>query len=157
MNEHGNNQIKNVATYFMVTIFALLFLSSCGSHNAKNSTDPTKYTTLKLDKVSSDSTEYDIIITDAGYDSFLATQKPMDFYSQRYYENWNRYYVIDWNNKVRNSAYHSIKYQNIFDMYIDYDPSTDYGMEVNYKLYYYFRFVEERYGVRFNIPRAISY
>jgi hypothetical protein len=65
--------------------------------------------------------------------------------------------VLDWNEKVRNSVYHSSKYQNVFDMLIDYDTSTDYGLEVNYKLYYYFMFVQKRYGVRFNVPRAIKY
>ena len=146
-----------VLGYFTSIVLALIFLSSCGSNKTKKQDNTTKYSTLELDEISSDSTEYDIIISDIGYESFLVTQKPMEFYSQRYYENWNRYYVVDWNNKVRNSIYHSAKYQNVFEMFIDYNPSTNYGMEVNYKLYYYFMFVERRYGVRFNVPRAIKY
>jgi hypothetical protein len=154
-------QIKNtnrfVLGYFIVIVLFLFFLSSCGSNSTKKQNKTTEYATLKLNEIASDSTEYDIIISDVGYESFLATQKPMNFYSQRYYENWNRYYVLDWNEKVRNSVYHSSKYQNVFDMLIDYDTSTDYGLEVNYKLYYYFMFVQKRYGVRFNVPRAIKY
>ena len=154
-------QIKNtnrfVLGYFIVIVLFLFFLSSCGSNSTKKQNKTTEYATLKLNEIASDSTEYDIIISDVGYESFLATQKPMNFYSQRYYENWNRYYVLDWNEKVRNSVYHSSKYQNVFDMLIDYDTSTDYGLEVNYKLYYYFIFVQKRYGVRFNVPRAIKY
>ncbi len=117
----------------------------------------THYSTLELEPISENSTEYDIIITDAGYESFLITQKPINFYSQQYYENWNKYYVTDWNQKVQMSIYHTQKYQEVFDMYIDYDSSINYGLEVNYKLYNYFLFVEKRYGVRFNVPRAINY
>ena len=132
-------------------------LNSCGSSKTDNKETNTQYSTLKFETESTDSTEYDIIITDIGYESFLITQKPMNFYSQKYYESWNSYYVSDWNQKVQTSMYHSAKYQNVFDMYIDYDRSIDYGIEVNYKLYYYFMFVEKRYGVRFRVPRAINY
>ena len=157
MKTQKKNTYRFIVSYFTAIVLILFFLSSCGSNNTKKQDNTTKYSTLELDKVASDSTEYDIIISDIGYESFLVTQKPMEFYSQRYYENWNRYYVVDWNNKVRNSIYHSAKYQNVFEMFIDYNPSTNYGMEVNYKLYYYFMFVERRYGVRFNVPRAIKY
>ena len=154
-------QLKNtnrfVISYFTVIVLFLIFLSSCGSNTTKTQDKTPEYSILRLDEISSDSTEYDIIISDIGYESFLVTQKPMSFYSQRYYENWNRYYVLDWNEKVRSSIYHSTKYQNVFEMFIDYNPSTNYGMEVNYKLYYYFMFVQKRYGVRFNVPRAIKY
>ena len=157
MKTQKKNTNRIVLGYFTAIVLVLIFLSSCGSNKTKKQDNTAKYSTLELDEISSDSTEYDIIISDIGYESFLVTQKPMEFYSQRYYENWNRYYVVDWNNKVRNSIYHSAKYQNVFEMFIDYNPSTNYGMEVNYKLYYYFMFVERRYGVRFNVPRAIKY
>ena len=157
MKTQKKNTDKFIVSYFTAIVLILFFLSSCGSNNTKKQDNTEKYSTLELDEIASDSTEYDIIISDIGYESFLVTQKPMGFYSQRYYENWNRYYVVDWNDKVRNSMYHSAKYQNVFEMFIDYNPSTNYGMEVNYKLYYYFMFVESRYGVRFKVPRAIKY
>ena len=156
-----NNLYKIVNEYFIkklaVIFIIVLVISSCGSINTQSKEDNIEYSTLKLESNSDDSLEYDIIIDDIGYESFLIMQKPMSFYSQRYYENWNRYYVSDWNLKVGAAIYHSTKYQNVFDMYIDYDPTINYGMLVNYKLYYYFRFVENRYGVRFRIPRAIHY
>jgi len=157
MNTKRKLITSNTIKYFSVLIVILLIVSSCGSTSTNKTSEANKYPILKLDNVDSDSTEYDIIISDVGYESFLATQKPMNFYSQKYYESWNRYYVQDWNDKVRNSIYHSPKYQNVFDMLIEYDHSIDYGIEVNYKLYYYFMFVEKRYGVRFNVPRAINY
>ena len=156
-----NNRDKITDKYFIkqlgVILFMLLIISSCGNFNNTSNEDKVEYSTLTLEGISDDSLEYNIIIDDIGYDSFLIMQKPMNFYSQRYYENWNRYYVSDWNIKVGTANYHSTKYQNVFDMYIDYDPTVDYGMMVNYKLYYYFRFVENKYNVRFKMPRAIHY
>lgn len=112
---------------------------------------------MELEPVAETGEEYDIIITDPGFDSFLVTQKPMDFYSQSYYESWNKYYVNDWNAKVQTQAYHSSKYNDVFETYINYDSQTNYGLVVNYKLYNYFLFVQKRYGVKFKVPRAISY
>ena len=138
--------------------FVLLLLTSCGlSKNTSEINDVSNYKTLELQTLDDNDEEYDIIIMDSGYDTFLLTQRPMNFYSQQYYENWNRYYVMDWNQKVQMSLYHTPKYQQVFDMYINYESQIDYGLEVNYKLYNYFMFVEKRYGVKFNIPRAISY
>lgn len=149
---------KNIAGKLLIATTVVIFIfSSCGSNKKQVKLENTDYPTLNLDEVSSDSLEYEIYISDIGYESFLITQRPMNYYSQRYYENWNKYYVTDWNQKVQTSMYHSSKYQNIFEMYIDYNPSTDYGLEVNYKLYYYFMFIEKKYGVRFNVPRAINY
>lgn len=87
----------------------------------------------------SDSLEYEVIIFDAGYESWLHTYaKPMGYYSQSYLENWNRQYVLEWNYR-----YQSGMNSDIVGSYIDYQPNTDYGLEVNYKLYTYFVYVEE--------------
>ncbi|MEN8138753.1 MAG: DUF6146 family protein [Bacteroidota bacterium] len=151
---------RKAIIYFGIMIFAFFILSSCNSSKKKVENTEVHYSTLELKPVEPDSdneTEYDIIITDIGYDTFLLNQKPKNFYSQQYYENWNKYYVTDWNQKVQTASYHSQKYQNVFDMYIDYNPSINYGLDVNYKLYYYFMFVEKKYGIHFNVPRAINY
>lgn len=102
--------------------------------------------TLRFEQnvVEDDSIEYELIVMDPGYESFLATQKPMEFYSQSYYESRNYRYVTEWN------ARHSqpLRYGDMYETYIDYSPHIDYGLELNYKLYYYFRFFERKYGVR---------
>jgi hypothetical protein len=92
---------------------------------------------------SKDSTEYELIVLDPKFDSWLATQPPANYYSQQYYENWNQRYVTEWNYRHDNP----IRYGNFFETRIDYDPNTDYGLELNYKLYYYFRFIEDEYGI----------
>lgn len=96
-----------------------------------------------------DSMEYDLIITDPGFESWLATQPPAEFYSQQYYENWNQRYVTEWN--IRHS--NPLRYGGFYETQINYDPNVDYGLELNYKLYNYFRYIEEEYGIVL-VPRG---
>lgn len=91
-----------------------------------------------------DSVEYEIIIFDSKFDVYLASiAKPMEFYSNDYYRSWNIRYVQVWNERHSNP----LKYGDFYESSIDYDASTDYGLELNYKLYNYFRFVEDEYNI----------
>ena len=41
-----------------------------------------------------------------------------------------------------------------YETYIDYNPHTDYGLDINYRLYYYFKYFEETNHIRLiNIGR----
>jgi hypothetical protein len=55
----------------------------------------------------------------------------------------NRLYVSEWNYR-----YTTIKNHGEYDSFIDYDPETDYGLDLNYKLYYYFKYFEEKHGTK---------
>jgi len=101
--------------------------------------------TLRFEQnvVADDSVQYELIVIDPGYESFLLMQKPMEFYSQHYYESWNQRYVTEWN--YRHSQ--PLRYGDMYETYIDYSPHIDYGLELNYKLYYYFLFFEKKNGV----------
>lgn len=121
-----------------------LFIAACSS--TKTGTRETN-TSQEAVRIANDSLEYEIIITDIGFETFLNTiAKPMNFYSQEYYETKNKFYVSEWNIRARNPLrYRSDIYQN----QIEYDFNVDYGLEVNYKLYNYFKFVEHKYNQRF--------
>lgn len=96
-------------------------------------------------RIANDSLEYEIFILDIGFSSYLATAKPMSFYTQTNVEAKNRIYVTEWNNRARNLIrYNSDIYENV----IDYQPNINYGMEVNYKLYQYFQFAQKKYKMR---------
>ncbi|WP_423130382.1 DUF6146 family protein [Gaoshiqia sp. Z1-71] len=85
-----------------------------------------------------DSVSYELIVFDPGFESwFLKNHKPSQFRSQSYYEYWNRRYVQAWN-------YHEtgFRHRQLIDGYINYDSNTDYGPEINHKLFYYFMYVE---------------
>jgi hypothetical protein len=98
---------------------------------------------IKADTLAVDSLEYRLIILDPGFETWLATKPAKDFYSNEYYAQKNRLYVIEWNQRFMNSAY-----SGLYDTYIDYDLNTDYGLDINYKLYYYFKYFEETNHVR---------
>ncbi len=97
--------------------------------------------------ISNDSLEYDIIIMDSGFNSFLlSVAKPKWYYSEEYYKIKNSFYVTHWNIRVLDRTRYS---SSIYEQRIDYDSNVDYGLEVNYKLYNYFKFVEYKYKVKF--------
>lgn len=85
-----------------------------------------------------DSLEYELVTFDGKFESWYIMQNvPSGFRSQEYYENWNRQYVNEWN-------YHSTQpgKSNFFEYIHGYDPTVDYGFELNHKLFYYFQYVE---------------
>jgi hypothetical protein len=117
--------------------------SSCKTmHNAATSSqevDLVKNDTLP----ERDSTEYELIVMDSKFESWLISQPPAHYYSQQYYENWNQQYVAEWNSRHNNPT----RYGNFYQTKIDYNPHIDYGLELNYKLYYYFRFIKKEYDI----------
>lgn len=88
-----------------------------------------------------DSVEFELLILDTGFESWFATRnKITTAHSNDYYKNWNQIYVVEWNQLYMQGN------PNI-DCYIEYDSLEDYGLEINYKLYHYFQFVEEKTGI----------
>ena len=132
--------MKNLFLFFTIT----LTIASCSS--SKN-VDLSNSEKIKEEAVviSNDSLEYQIIIYDIGFRTYLQTiAKPMNFYSQNYFEIKNNFYVTEWNFRASNP----IRYGDLYGSRIEYLPQIDYGLEVNYKLYNYFKFFEKKYGVR---------
>lgn len=116
-----------------------LFLYSCSTNSAFKKPIPINDSNSKI--VETDSTEYELIILDIGFESWLASRKSIAMaHSNEYYKNWNHIYSTEWNQKhMQGHPY--------FENYIDYSPFEDYGFDINYKLYNYFLFVEEKTGV----------
>lgn len=96
--------------------------------------------------IANDSLEYEVIIFDVGFNNFLASRaKPRGFYTKSYMENWNQIYVINWNMRAQNPLRFNA---NIYGNIINYDRNIDYGFEVNYKLFNYFQFAQQKYNMR---------
>ena len=68
--------------------------------------------------------------------------KPEGYYSQDYLESRNTFYVTEWNNRVRSPLQYN---RNIYENIIDYQSNVDYGYDVNYKLFNYFEFAQQKY------------
>lgn len=127
--------------FYRITFVVLLawgLLTSCGS------TKPNATQKQKVEMIAhNDSTEYTLIVLDSGYEGYIATKPPANYHSQQYYENWNKQYVVEWNIRHRNP----LRYGGFYETAINYDPMEDYGLALNYRLYYYFLFIKERYGI----------
>lgn len=95
-------------------------------------------------RIANDSIAYEIIIIEPGFDSWLATAKPRNYFSLVYLENKNRLWVSEWNSRVLDNRYN----RNLYEMRIDYQPHIRYGFEVNYLLYQYFSYFQQRYKQR---------
>jgi len=126
--------------FYLYGLSIVLFVISCGSY--------TKNTVLKEEPVviSNEELEYEIIIIDQGFTTFLKSQaRSKNFYSESYLKSKNRQYVGVWNSRVSNpQQYNSSIYENI----IDYQHNIDYGLDVNYKLFWYFKFAEQKYKMK---------
>lgn len=109
--------------------------------------------TLKFEPIdeSKDSVEYELIIFDPAFDSwFFKNRRPMDFFEQSYLESWNSQLVPQWNGAVV-----STRNRNCMPTtYLDYRPEIDYGKELNYKLFYYFMYIQQSCRIFSHFPRV---
>ena len=138
--------------YTLYLAFLGLLIYSCSSTKDR-SFENTGAEISDTVRIANDSLEYEIVIIDPGYSYFLhAIAKPEGYYSQSYLENKNQFLVNDYNQRVLQPlAYDS----SIYEQQINYDPSIDYGYEVNYKLYNYFVYLAREYGQSFSVPVRI--
>lgn len=137
-----NFRLGSNAFFFLMIFIFLIY--SCGTPQ-KTIASSTTSSKEEPVRIANDSLAYEIFILDVGFNSYIATAKPMSYYSKEYLAARNIVYVTEWNNRARNpSRYNSNIYENI----IDYQPQIDYGLEVNYKLFNYFQFAQRKYKMR---------
>lgn len=131
----------------LTVIVLIITIYGCSSSKQVNQKKELTSTNEKQDtiRIVNEELEYEIIILDVGFDSWLVTQKPMSYYSNQTLRVKNIFYVSEWNQRVSQPfRYNSDLYQQT----IDYNPNIDYGLEVNYLLYQYFQFFQKKYKQR---------
>ncbi len=104
-------------------------------------------------RIASDETEYEIIIIEPGFNFWLKSiARPEGYYSQSFLESRNKIYVLNWNQRVLQPRQYD---PNLYELQINYDSFTDYGYEVNYKLYNYFLYFQRKYSQQLGpfVPR----
>ncbi len=122
---------------FLFPFFVLLVVCSCSLTRKASTSNPRSL-------IITDSTQYGIIIIDPDFDRwYLVNYTPAKEYSNEYYRARNQVGVINWND-----YYARNHFNRVIDEYLVYDNSIDYGIDVNRKLYWYFKFVEENYKIR---------
>lgn len=112
-------------------------LISCSSSKNGISKYSSNVVSKKSDtiRIANDSLEYEVIIIDSGFNSWLNSQaKPRGFYTESFLENKNQIYVSEWNNRVLQPQRYNF---NLYEMQINYNANTHYGYEVNYMIYNY--------------------
>lgn len=126
---------------YVPILLVLFFMVGSCSTNIPNST---KNNSISFEKNEEDD-EYDIIVFDSQYDLFLLTQaKPKSFYSENYYKSKNRIYVSEWNSRNLQPMRYN---PDLYAVQIDYNPTKEYGLNLEYKLYNFFKFIEWKYKV----------
>jgi hypothetical protein len=80
-----------------------------------------------------------------GFETWLATRPSKEFYAKEYYEQKNLLFVSEWNKRYLTSGN-----TGLYENFIDFNPNTDYGLDLNYKLYYYFKYFENKNKVKLN-------
>jgi hypothetical protein len=122
--------------YILIILICFLGCNTSKMISNSNNNDIHKTTSNDTIRIANDALEYEIIIIEPGFDSWLvSTAKPEGFYSQSYLETRNYVYVTEWNSRVLQPQRFN---PNLYEMQIDYSQGIDYGYDVNYKLYNYF-------------------
>ena len=142
--------MKRITQIFILT----LLLISCGSSQSISENN-TQVETPEEDivRIANDDLEYEIIIIEPGFNTWLASiARPEGYYSQNYMETRNIAMVVNWNNRVLQPQQYD---PNLYELQIDYRHGVDYGYEVNYKLYNYFIYFQLTYKQRLSsfVPR----
>ena len=122
--------------FFISFIVLLVWVCSPARNVTKSS--------AKLEPGTTDSTQYELIVTDIHFDSwYTMNYSDAKDRTDTYYQSKNLVAASRWND-----YYNRGKYINVVDSYFGYQPQIDYGIELNRKLFWYFSFVEEYYRIK---------
>ena len=147
--------MKTIKTFIYLLTICICFIGCNTSKKIprKSNEEASKITANDTVTIANDELEYEIIIIEPGFQSWLAsTARPKWYHSQTYLENRNIIYVNEWNSRFRQPMRYS---RDLYELPIDYSSNIDYGYDVNYQLYNYFIFFQLKYKQQLGprIPR----
>ncbi|MBM6499924.1 DUF6146 family protein [Flavobacterium macrobrachii] len=128
----------------------IILLSVIGCNSTKdigtNSNDIASKKVSDTVKIANDSLEYEVIIIDPGFSSWINGRAfPRGYHSENFMKMKNIRYVTEWNIRAQNPYQYD---PNLYTMRIDYDQNVNYGYEVNYLIYNYFIYFQNTYNQR---------
>nr|WP_294787156.1 DUF6146 family protein [uncultured Flavobacterium sp.] len=126
----------------LIVLLTIIACSSASQNIANNDNASNKKQNDTV-RIANDSLEYEVIIIDNGFTSWLASRAfPRNYYTLSYLENKNQQYVTEWNIRASQpNRYNS----SLYEMTIDYQPQIHYGYEVNYLIYNYMIYFQNTY------------
>jgi len=132
--------MKNIILFCIV----LFGIYSCSSTKSIDKSVKENSTAVNNDtiRIANDSLEYEIIIVEPGFNSWLVTQRPKEHYSLSLLEKKNSFMVSSYNSRVTTGNYN----RDLYSWEINYDSTLKYGLEVNYLLYQYLQYFQETYN-----------
>jgi hypothetical protein len=130
--------------YFGIVGLIFGLLLSCNASQGNKTFSDTKNPNNDTIRISNEELEYEIIIFDPSFNAWLMSHaRPRGYYSQSYLEARNRVWVLEWNTR----ANLPLQNRNLYEMRIDYDSHTNYGYEVNYLLFNYLVYFQQKNNV----------
>ena len=130
-------------SYYIIIVLFCVILGCTTSKSTLPSTEKSVAAQGDTVRIANDALEYEVIIIDPGFSSWLASRAyPRGYHSQSFLENKNQLYVSEWNNRVMQPQRYD---PNLYEMTINYDRNTDYGYEVNYLIYNYMIYFQNTY------------
>jgi hypothetical protein len=143
-------KLKVLIRIFFLLLLTILIMQCSGSKAvvdiSKEEKEVFNQNTRDTVTIKNDSLEYEIIIMEIGFNTWLQSiAKPKGYYTLSFMENRNRIYVINWNQRVLEPLRFD---PNLYELQINYDPNVDYGYDVNYELYNYFIYFQRKYNQR---------
>lgn len=128
----------------ILIIICTIIACSSASQNIAGTTDTTSVKKGNdTVRIANDSLEYEVIIIDNGFSSWLNSRAlPRNYYTLSYLENKNYQYVVEWNIRASQPNRYN---PNLYEMTIDYQPQIRYGYEVNYLIYNYMIYFQNTY------------
>ena len=125
--------MKNI----LLTMLFLMLLASCSATKPYQSPESNDNERVVI---ANDSLEYEVIIIDSGFSTYLATTAyPRNYYSQSYLESNNAFWIREYNARVRQG-------KSLYELEVDYNSGIDYGYEVNYLLYNYMVYFQNKFN-----------
>lgn len=137
--------MKKILVYFGIICLTIWSCSSSKNKSFETTTESIGAISDTI-RIANDELEYEIIIIDNGFNSFLFSQaRPRGYYTQSFFEGRNIMMVQEYNLRVQQPMRFD---PNLYQMRIDYQSNINYGYEVNYLLYNYLVYFQIRNNER---------
>ncbi|MGH2664811.1 DUF6146 family protein [Flavobacterium sp.] len=130
----------------LILFLAVISLISCKTQNISSNDNASTAIKGNTVTIANKELEYEVTIIDSGFSSWLASRSyPRGYHSELYLEDKNRLYVSEWNNRALQPSRYN---PNLYEMQINYDYNIHYGYEVNYLIYNYMVYFQNKYNQR---------
>lgn len=89
--------------------------------------------------------KYELVVLDTRFNSWLATRPSIEMYSYAFLKAKNVIFASEYNSRANNRQNYSV---DLYPQTIDYSPNEEYEKELQYTLYNYLLYFQEKYNQR---------